>query len=1021
MVRGEKSTDQEARAAVHRVLVELFDVPAVLRRHKPLSALAGWHFVAGSVAMNAVSVAVNSRWADNGRKVASTMYMRDTRAFVTTMLHQVSLTVIYQMANAAAWWMRTRIGIAWRKRLTEKLHDVYFSNGMYYWQTEIEDPAQRIASDVSTLVGTADNYVGTVDNNVGLTSLLQSYISTILGVSNAIWRLWFQIPGQRWLVPFVFAWSYGNLAFRNWFVPAMMRATLMARSSSISGAYRDAQGRLSHHSEAIIALGGVAAEERRLFSKLEESLENSRQLALVYVRESLAMNLVGEVFSATMTHALVHFPMLSSSYSIKATANASEELRMQANANILGEIALKGSLIRSAQSYVGHLSRLGRTMLRSSGSAIRVAALLNLADRAPKVDQATRLDDVDKLGVVSMDGVDVVSPMGLRLVGGLTLTVTKGDSLLVYGESGVGKTAICRTLKGLWQSRAGLVTCPTSIMFLTQRPYFPTGSLQAQLTYPDRTPSIPEGNLRQLLVDCSLGHLVSSISSSTPFSTAEMPLGEQQQLAIARVLLKQPQFAVLDEATSAVDPDTEQQIFDRLCSRGVTLITVSARSSLLRFHSRILKVKSGRESGSSDDGWSIAPIDHSTLEFPSPIHTSSAPRSTVDLEMDSLDLDNRRIGEGKEGVDKTHSPAPAKQSSKGQSTPDMPHMGDIARTMMLVRLVLPRLSLADQTILQMLGSTALMGMNIWIQTTFISNIPGVLQSFVLQSDGVGYLRFTLKALAVRIFSMLVGVLQQWLQSGITIVWRERLTRALTTRLLKNNNFHKMAHLDPRIPDVDQRVAVEVNQFVQSLAQLVTSPWRGVLRTIFDACFIFVLMLRVRMPVSCTVAMIAYGTFGMCLIKMFAPDFTHFNVELERRSAQFRQAHNRVNHAAESIAFSDGSQAAKRELNAAHNEVLHMANRSNNRSSLWSPVQSLLTMSVPMYIQQILPFMWSFGEGSDSDVLANRGGAHMQEVSQVHILFAIHDSVQSCTPLCVQLSRSLLCNKLVLCYVSDCHR
>ena len=51
---------------------------------------------------------------------------------------------------------------------------------------------------------------------------------------------------------------------------------------------------------------------------------------------------------------------------------------MQANANILGEIALRGSLIRSAQSYVGHLSRLGRIMLQSSGSAIRIGeALMN--------------------------------------------------------------------------------------------------------------------------------------------------------------------------------------------------------------------------------------------------------------------------------------------------------------------------------------------------------------------------------------------------------------------------------------------------------------------------------------------------------------------------------------------------------------------------------------------------------------------------------------------------------------------
>eukprot|EP01046_Picozoa_sp_COSAG06_P100311 COSAG06_NODE_46431_length_347_cov_0.616935_2_plen_81_part_01 len=81
------------------------------------------------------------------------------------------------------------------------------------------------------------------------------------------------------------------------------------------------------------------------------------------------------------------------------------------------------------------------------------------------------------------------------------------------------------------------------------------------------------------------------------------------------------------------------------------------------------------------------------------------------------------------------------------------------------------------------------------------------------------------------------MVQQWLQSGITITWRDRLTRAITTRFLANDNFYAMAHTDRRIVDADQRITVEVMQFVQSLAMLVSSPWRGVLRTAFDACFV----------------------------------------------------------------------------------------------------------------------------------------------------------------------------------------
>ena len=617
-------------------------------------------------------------------------------------------------------------------------------------------------------------------------------------------------------------------------------------------------------------------------------------------------------------------------------------------------------------------------MLQSSGSAIRIAALLDLADRAPEMADATRreaADGGDELDgtMIAMKGVDVVSPAGVRLVADLTLTVTKGDSVLVYGASGTGKTSICRTLKGLWPGQGGTMLCPRSVMFLPRIPYCPAGaSLPEQLAYPDRASApIPETRLRRLLADCSLEHLLDSKQgdSGANLSVGELSLSERQQLAVARVLLRSPQFAVLDDATSAVSPGIEEQLFELLNDSGVTLITVSTRPSLLRFHARILKVKSGREGGNSSGGkgWSVGPINKDASDFPSPIQTPSTPRSARDIDADGLALDD--------------SPAPREGEGTGQSRRPMPKMGDVARTLMLVRLVLPRLRLTDHTILRMLGSTALMGLNIFIQTTFISAIPGVLQSFVLQSDREGYLRFTLRALAIRLFSMVVGVVQQWLQSGISISWRDRLTRSITSRLLAHNNLYTIAHTDGRISDADQRISTEITQFVEALSMLVSSPWRGVLRTAFDACFVFVLMLRVRLPLSGAVAMVAYGTVGMGLIKAFAPDFTLYNVELERYSADFRAAHNRVNGAAESIAFADGGKAAETELNAAHRKVLEVAHRSNNRSSLWTPVQSVLTQSAPMYIRQILPFVWSFGEGSDSAVLENRGGAHMQELSQ----------------------------------------
>lgn len=69
--------------------------------------------------------------------------------------------------------------------------------------------------------------------------------------------------------------------------------------------------------------------------------------------------------------------------------------------------------------------------------------------------------------------------------------------------------------------------------------------------------------------------------------------------------------------------------------------------------------------------------------------------------------------------------------------------------------------------------------------------------------------------------------------------------------------------------------------------------------------------------------------------------------------------------------------------------MDVMNRSNNQSSLWQPVQSFVNWSAPMYIRQALQFLWSFTEGTDTQVLDNRGGAQMQETSQVRTLHLLH--------------------------------
>ena len=82
-----------------------------------------------------------------------------------------------------------------------------------------------------------------------------------------------------------------------------------------------------------------------------------------------------------------------------------------------------------------------------------------------------------------------------------------------------------------------------------------------------------------------------------------LSLGEQQRMGIARMLFHKPRFAVLDECTSAVSVDAEEELYRSAMSSGTTCLTISQRMTLPKFHKKELKV--GVNSAS---GWSLEAI-----------------------------------------------------------------------------------------------------------------------------------------------------------------------------------------------------------------------------------------------------------------------------------------------------------------------------------------------------------------------------------------------------------------------------
>ena len=83
-----------------------------------------------------------------------------------------------------------------------------------------------------------------------------------------------------------------------------------------------------------------------------------------------------------------------------------------------------------------------------------------------------------------------------------------------------------------------------------------------------------------------------------------LSVGEQQRLALARVVVRQPRTVILDEATSALDSGNEAALYKRLTDSGTTLISIAHRAAVLRYHTRVLLLK-------GDGSWEL----HAAADF----------------------------------------------------------------------------------------------------------------------------------------------------------------------------------------------------------------------------------------------------------------------------------------------------------------------------------------------------------------------------------------------------------------------
>jgi len=192
-------------------------------------------------------------------------------------------------------------------------------------------------------------------------------------------------------------------------------------------------------------------------------------------------------------------------------------------------------------------------------------------------------------GLDSRD-LNLALPTGAVILAKTSFQAAAGDHVLLKGPSGSGKSTLFRAFAGIWPFASGSIARPDDAMFIPQRPYFPNGSLRDALAYPEPAASYSDDALKQALEAALLPQLANRLDEEDAWSQ-KLSGGEQQRLAIARVLLKRPRWIFADEATSALDEAAEKTLYEKLLAHVKSvnggIVSIAHRPTAAAFHNKL--------------------------------------------------------------------------------------------------------------------------------------------------------------------------------------------------------------------------------------------------------------------------------------------------------------------------------------------------------------------------------------------------------------------------------------------------